>query len=392
MSSVLAPQGEVKQAMTPLPQRAHSPPRPRVFVVDDDALARRAITDLLPAKFEVLEFETGEAALSALALNWPDAVLLDVVLPGLDGVEICRRMKQRAGDLPLPVVLMTARESTSEQARGFEAGADDFLRKPFHQGELRCRVGNLVKLAVIQRQQGEADLLLNVMRGQLEAADRLATLGTFAGGVGHELNNVATVLRSVEGEVQHSALADDAKVDLRDATVKLQELARALQRIARPAQVEQQVDVREIVRDVLWMTRITGRTKYLAVELDLPPAAVVARLVPVQVQQLVLSLVTNAADALTNCPAGRIQVSLACEAGLVRLRVSDNGPGLSAEAQRNVFEPTFTAKPPGLGTGLGLVLVRQLVTAWGGTVSLKPLGEGTTLEVTFPAERGPRPC
>jgi len=81
-------------------------------------------------------------------------------------------------------------------------------------------------------------------------------------------------------------------------------------------------------------------------------------------------------------------VTLAVEQGLVHLRIVDNGPGLSVEAQRHLFEPLFTTKQPGLGTGLGLVLVRQLVTSWGGTVELEThAGEGTTVDVRFPAER-----
>jgi signal transduction histidine kinase len=373
----------------PSPQRLpRAVQRATVFVVDDDALARRAVIDMLSTRFDVKEFGDGESALAALGHTWPDAVLLDVVLPGLDGVEICRRMKQKAGEQALPIVLVTALDGTSERLRGIEAGADDFLPKPVHKVELRARVGNLVKLGYYQKQQSETSARLDTMKGHLEEADRLATLGTFAAGVGHEINNIATVLHSVLGDVQQSAVDEDLKADLASATTQLQELARAMQRVARPVQTEQQVDVREVVRDVLWMTRILGRTKYVQVEFTPPAAAMVARLVPAQVQQVVLNLVTNSADALARSPRGRICISLSCEQGFLHLSVADNGPGLSEEAQGHLFEPLFTTKQPGLGTGLGLPLVRQLVMSWGGTVEIETrAGEGTTVRLRFPCER-----
>lgn len=381
------------ETLTPRPSPQRLPrglQRATLFVVDDDALARRALIDQLSTRFTVHEFRDGESALAALQFTWPDLVLLDVVLPGLDGIEICRRMKQRAGDQPLPIALVTALDGVHERTRGLEAGADDFLPKPVQQVELRARIGNLVKLGYFQRQQTETVARLTAMQRQLEEADRMATLGTFAGGVGHELNNIATVLHSVLGELEQVGAQTELTADLGAATQHLQELARAVHRIARPVQAEQQVDVREVVRDVLWMTRITGKTKYLTVDFAAPPAAIVARLVPVQLQQVLLNLVTNAADALARSSNGRIELTVACEQGLVLLSVSDNGPGLTPAAREHLFEPLYTTKQPGLGTGLGLALVRQLVASWGGSVELTSDARGTRVDVNFPCERIPR--
>ena len=119
----------------------------RVLIVDDERQNRVLLERLLqPEGFETLTAADGEAALSAVAAHAPDLVLLDVMLPGVDGIEVCRRMKHDPATRLIPVVLVTGLDARPHRIRGIEAGADDFLCKPFDQGELRARVRSLVRL------------------------------------------------------------------------------------------------------------------------------------------------------------------------------------------------------------------------------------------------------
>lgn len=377
---------DVTTTTTPTPQRL--PPelvKAVVYLVDDDALARSMISEMLNHRFEVHHFSRGEDAIAALENLWPDVVLLDVVLPGLDGIETCRRMKQRAGERPLPVLIVAGNAEPKERLRGAEAGADDFLGKPVNRIELRARVSNVVKLGFFQRQQLQAGARLQTLQGQLEQAERFATLGTFASGMGHELNNAAAVLRGIAEELKHVAGVDaDIADDLAHVTHQLQELGGAAQRLSRPVEAEAMVDMRDVVRDVVWLTKVTGRGKYVEILLDLPPGAVLARLIPVQAQQVVLNLLTNAVDALAHVRKGQVTVSLRASSGMVHLVLSDNGPGMPPEAI--AATAPFTTKGP-QGTGLGLLLVRQLLTVWRGTTNVESNEHGTRIEVVFPAER-----
>jgi C4-dicarboxylate-specific signal transduction histidine kinase len=363
--------------------------RPRVFVVHEDPASRTMMSEMLAGRFEVRQFENGEQALRALEESWPDVLVLDVVLPGLDGVEICRRVKARAAEHFLPVVLLTAADRPGERTRALEAGADDFVSTPLYASELAARVGNLGRLAWYERQQAVASERLKTMQAQLEEAERLATMGTFASGLGHEMNNVVTVIRSALEDVRQSNCDGEVVADLSSATTKLEELAGAVRRLASPARADAVVDLRDVVRDVVWMTRIVGRTKYVTVDVSLPETAVVARVPSVQAQQVVLNLLTNAADALTHSSAGRIAIRLRTEAGWVHLVVQDNGPGIPPDARAHLGDPVFTTKSAGLGTGLGLALVRQLVSSWAGTLEVSSSSAGTTVDAHFPAERAP---
>lgn len=120
--------------------------RPTVLVVDDLPQNVRLLDAVLsPRGYDVVGAGSGEAALEAVRERLPDIVLLDVLMPGLDGFEVCRRLRADERTTFLPIVMITA-SGDQEKVRGLEAGADDFLPKPFEQSELLARVRSLVRI------------------------------------------------------------------------------------------------------------------------------------------------------------------------------------------------------------------------------------------------------
>jgi C4-dicarboxylate-specific signal transduction histidine kinase len=267
-----------------------------------------------------------------------------------------------------------------------EAGADDLLLGSLPPHQLRERVDLLARLVETQRQLSLGAVRCRMLQAQLEEAQRLATLGTFARGVGHEMNNVATVLKSALEEVSRTRTVESEVLEeLQLATAQLQGLAGALQRLAAPSQQETMLDVRTVVRDVVALARLTGRTKYAAVELDLPPAPVVARRSPSQAQQVVLSLLTASAEAVARHGEGRIRIALRSDRDQVRLSVEDNADAAAPDASAS--RPFWTPVP-----GLGLEPTRDLVRGWGGSLDVVRLeGRGSVTQVCFPSDPSSRP-
>jgi len=248
----------------------------------------------------------------------------------------------------------------------------------------------------------EAELDLERTRGELERtraqvlhADRLATIGTLAGGVGHELNNAASVLLTSSELIQESAEAGES-LDPEDlealfmATEHVRVHARNLLEYGKPSHdLAEQVDLRDLAYRALEMLQRSGKLKQARVTLDLGDAPLVARINPVRVEQVLVNLMDNAADAVE--PGGSVRLELRPDRARsrVRGRVLDDGCGVSGELARRVFDPYVTTKDH--GTGLGLAVVRGIVVSMGGEVTLRPRQpQGTVVEFDLPLSGSPK--
>jgi two-component system response regulator MprA len=151
----------------------------RILVVDDDRAVREALRRALTlAGYEVQVAEDGEAALEQTAQAVPDAVVLDVGLPGIDGLEVCRRLR-RLGNR-VPILILTARDAVADRIDGLDVGADDYMVKPFDVGELQARLRALLRRAKPEAEVGGglsfAELRLDPMRHGVQVGETLVEL------------------------------------------------------------------------------------------------------------------------------------------------------------------------------------------------------------------------
>ena len=148
----------------------------RVLVVDDTPQNVKLLADILGAKgFVAITAASGEEALAKLAAERPDLVLLDVMMPGLSGYDVCRRIRADPATALLPVVLVTSLDPHQERVKGIEAGADDFLSKPIHQAELLARVRSLLRIKALQDEVRRQADQLREWNATLEARVQAAT-------------------------------------------------------------------------------------------------------------------------------------------------------------------------------------------------------------------------
>jgi signal transduction histidine kinase len=388
-----------------MPEKASSPSSAqgpttssrRVLITDDDNASRNTVAALLsPLGYLVRFAANGEEALAAVAQETPDLVLLDVMMPGMSGFEVCRRVRERLGGDYVPVIMITALDGRSDIVRGLEAGADDFLHKPVHGAELRARVSNLLKVRdyhrIVSSERDRALATVDELRQQVLRADRLATLGTFAAGVSHELNNIAQVLR---GALEAPTTTPEELLNVRDILMHVgghvTELARTILNISRPKESGVlELDLSRTLDEVRNMLRLTGRTRHALVDLVVPEKVCLIRANKVHAQQVFLNLLSNAADAVADRREPRIEIGVRpMPEGRIEAWVQDNGPGMPQEVLSRIWEPFFTTKPVGSGTGLGLPVVRQLVESWGGSIRVQSQpGSGTRMVLDIP-EAGP---
>lgn len=145
---------------------------PRVLIVDDDEATRRVLSRLLGTdEFEVTAVESAAEARTLVDAEPPDAILLDVMMPGKNGFEFCHELKHDARTRLVPVVLLTGLSRRTDRVQGIEAGADDFLSKPIHQEELLARVRSLVKLKEFTDELDHAEAVVETLALGVEARD-----------------------------------------------------------------------------------------------------------------------------------------------------------------------------------------------------------------------------
>lgn len=384
--------------------------RATILVVDDEDINR----DILGAQLETDGHHVLQAGESAFALKLletvpVDLVLLDVMMPGMDGYELCARIKQNPRNQDLPVVFVTSLQDHDSRVRGLEAGCDDFLNKPFHALELKIRVKNLLRAKAFHdmrnRQRELLEVELERIREQLLRADRLATLGTLAAGTGHELNNILSVLQmTVElmrlrsrqnpapGSGQSELETHLARLDTVVSHISAH--ARTLLNYGRPGQQRvQTTDLCEIVNQSIEMLRISGRIKGVQIEFDPSQRGVWVGVDRPQIEQVLVNLIFNAVDAVAENKDKPRQVCIkvqVTEPGRAICSVADNGCGIAGDKLGEIFNPYYTTKPQDKGTGLGLPVVKTIVEAFHGNISVTSReGLGTTASFTLPCVQAP---
>ena len=488
-----------------------NPPSSTILIVDDEPRGRELLGDLLTPQGYQLHFAaSGPEALAAAAAHPPDLILLDVMMPGLDGFEVCRRLRADERLREVPVVMLTALDDRASRLAGLAAGADSFLTKPFDHVELRTRVATITKLnryrlLLAERERfaqvvtGAPDGILVVDAGftirlanpaahtmldddaarplegdllfsrvgleevaltrlkrllvgeettlqfeaggdragggtfpieasasrftwegqpalqlhlrdvsakkQLEAqflrVQRLQGLGSLAGGVAHDLNNIFAPLL-MTSELLQDTLADRPEAQLvKSITTSVRRgsgLVKQILAFARGTTGEKQtLPLRYVLNE---LRAILGHAlpANIIVRSQCAPETPPVHADPTHLHQLLMNLCVNARDAMPN--GGQLRIAAApcvvdatlaaqCPGATpgawVRLTVTDTGTGLTPEVRARLGEAFFTTKPIGLGTGLGLTTVFSIVKSHGGFWQVETeLGHGTSFHLYLP--------
>lgn len=196
--------------------------RPKILIVDDHSASRMTAVALLAMEgYEILEADSGPAALERVMKSQPDLLLLDVMMPGMDGFEVCRQLKQDEQTRLIPVIFITALNDRQARIRGIEVGADDFLSKPFDRLELAARVKSLVRQKRLNEDLDHTEQVLFSIARAIESRDpntgdhceRLVTLGQ---NFGRYLNLTRVQMRNLQWG---SYLHDIGKVGIPDAVL-----------------------------------------------------------------------------------------------------------------------------------------------------------------------------
>ena len=347
-----------------------------VLVVDDQPGTLRLLMELLQARgYRVRPVPSGQLALQAAQRLSPDLILLDIVMPGLDGFAVCRKLKQSARLAEVPVIFLSACDSTDERLEAFRNGGVDYISKPFQAEEVEARVATHLRLAQMRRDLAAANRELDLF-AQTAAHDLRAPL--------HRILNLLDLMaESLDGAPPETGRWVE---ELTQAALRMDQLVQDLLAFSRSARAElhlQATSLGALARDVLAQLDPEAGVRQVRWEIeDLPEV----RGDPELLRLVLQNLMANALKFTARTPGAVIHVGpLEQGAGFL---VRDNGIGFEQSRAAEIFEPfvRLQRKEDYPGTGLGLAQVLRIVKRHGGRVwaEAEP-GKGATFRVSLPA-------
>jgi signal transduction histidine kinase len=382
-----------------------------ILIVDDEPVSLKMLRAFLAAgNYEVRMATNGLDALAG-AEEKPDLILLDIVMPGMDGFETCRRLKESEATRDIPVIFLSAQQDSKIRVTGLTLGGVDYISKPFDAPELLARVKTHLTL---RRQELELtgyakklEQMVEERTQQLIHADRLAALGTFSAAVAHEINNPLT---HIGGNLDFLKIFCDLAVPIverharEDQTGKLGHLlpnvakyhdnivksnrrisqfVNSLRDYARKGGVEKlPCRLLDPIDDALGL--LGHRLKHgVSVEVNVP-AGLQILCDRMKMSQVFVNLFNNATDSMSDC-RGEIHVHAATVDDRILVELKDSGPGIPEALSKTVFDPFFTTKGEAQGTGLGLFIVQGIVEEHRGSIHLAPFdGSGAEFHIELP--------
>ena len=420
-----------------------------ILLVDDNPNNLKLLSEAIQGcDWKALMAIDGESAIEQTVYARPDLILLDVMMPGIDGFEVCRRLKNDPITENIPVIFMTALSNSTDKVTGLEIGAVDYITKPFQQEEVIARLKLHLKISHLTRtleervQERTAELtksLQQLKQTQLQMiqSEKMSTLGQLVAGIGHEINNpigfvdgnllyienyIDNLLRLVRLQQQKLPQSDPEiqelieEIDWEYMTEDLPKLLGSMHqgmnllkdislslRTFSRADISSQVkfQIHEGIDSTLMLLkhRVKGKGDRPKIEIikqygNLPPI----NCYPGQLNQVFMNIIANAIDAFDELyqhhsyvktvsePTIIITTSLDSGEKTVTICIQDNGFGMPAEVQSRIFEQSFTTKSVGKGTGLGLAISHQIIVDKhnGQIECLSILGEGTKFMITLP--------
>jgi C4-dicarboxylate-specific signal transduction histidine kinase len=380
-----------------------------LLVVDDEPV----ILQILKAVFEDEPYRTtfvatGREALRIIAEDHVDLLLTDKNLPDVGGMDLLRAAKER--DRLTEVIIITGYGSLETAVTALEYEAFDYVLKPLNnvfdiQKKVRQALAkqdvaleNRRLIEELRRKNAALEEALEetrALQAELIQSEKLAGIGTLAAGIAHEISSplfgIMGLAEAIADE-QDLSLAQGYARDVVEYCRTIRDIVVELSSYSRVASTEYltTVELSRVVQDALRLVERSSNVSAVEFDADLGPGLYLNARTN-EVQQVFVNLVKNAAEAvLEKFPegGGKVRIASGRTEGWTWVTVSDNGPGIPEDKRRAIFDPFYTTKPPGKGTGLGLNIVYRIVTKYRGTITVQSaMGEGTTFELRFPVER-----
>ena len=388
--------------------------KPKILIVDDDPISQATLSAYLSQIAVIMTADDGTSAIIMIKDESPDLIILDNVMPGLSGLDVCRHLKGSQAYASIPVIFISSIDDINGKVAAFSAGAIDYITKPFLCDEVKSRIASHLDLHFLRKDlenrvaERTNELKLSQARlfeaqVRMHRAEKLASLGTLASGIAHEINTPVQfignnlefmqmaiarfdpIVEKMDTEYKQSSRdlgIHDIKLlmpemiraidESIDGVSRITNIVHAIKMFSHPGTIilTQQSPTRLIETAVLVSRNSWKNAAELSIDID--PDLPTVPCNRSDIDQVLLALILNAVDAIEarhqSC-RGQICVSARQVGENIEFSVTDNGCGISKDVRPYVWDLFFTTKEPGKGTGQGLAICHNIiVTKHGGII------------------------
>jgi signal transduction histidine kinase len=399
-------------------------PRRTLMVVDDEEGPRQSLRIVFKDEYNILMANDGIQALDLIKLHRVDAAILDIRMFGMSGVDLLERLK--AVDPNIEVIMLTAYETFETARQALRCGACDYLNKPFDISTMRAAVSKAMERRAlsdeVRTNQRVLEDLKTEIHKQRETQEMIRTRGEIYASIIHDINGPLTIISGFI-ETINQRLSDSPRLEGEDLFSVKERLERITRQVNNCIEISRRylrflreghnetnlVGVNQILQDVVQLLRHHRSATGHQVSAEPLLTEAYVQINGTELIQILLNLGINALqasatahrveiicnrldhplsmDTLENSPENRFVCgeSFKNSGPLLAITVADNGPGIAADVLPRIFEPYFTTKAIGQGTGLGLPIVSRLVKEARGAIHLKTkVGHGSSFTVYLP--------
>lgn len=394
-----------------------------IIIAEDNIVSARLMKKMLEKENHSIHLaKNGEEAIDLIESSKSRILLSDWVMPHMDGIALCKKIREKFTSPYIYIILLTSKSDVEDTIHAFDAGADDYIIKPFNPKELIARITVGQRIIELEDKFEKASV-------QLLQSEKMAAIGQLSAGIAHEINNpigfVKSNLKSLDGYLKDVISAIKQLTELFESN--LENKIPEIQRLQEIKSFLEKIDVRFIMEDIpdLLTDCIEGTERIGKIVTDMknfahpgsnkPKLADINQCIdstlnvvwndikykaqviksygdipeihcfPQKLNQVFMNLILNSAQAIEN--KGKIKITTESKDEKVQIKIADNGSGIKKEYLQKIFDPFFTTKPVGTGTGLGLNVVYNIIKMHEGTIEVNSqIGKGTVFKISLPID------
>ncbi|MCK4738464.1 MAG: response regulator [Deltaproteobacteria bacterium] len=360
-----------------MPSLTEKIPKERVLIVEVNEKSTLLLRSMMEAEGYIVECSmNGIEAMNIVPTFCPDLILLDIMMPGMDGFETCQRLKADVRTRYIPVVMLTARSESDDKVTALNAGAEDYIVKPYSVAELTARVRSILAMRALQK--------------KLTETEKMAALGEMIDGIAHEIRNPLVMIGGMARRLFEHESDDKHKRYAGRIMEGVLRMEHMMERIAEYKGVLVSdftaSNINDPIEAAVEEAKLYIDGKRLKIKTELLKEPPILKLDPKNIKLAIFNILQNAMEAVEEV-AGEItlKTELREQRGkeYLIIKITDNGHGIDAELLRNVFHPFHTTKTA--GGGLGLNIAYRIIEDNGGTLSVQSKkGEGAEFTINLP--------